>query len=220
MRLGQRGLDLLFPPKCPFCQRVLDDPRAPLCPRCQHSLPWLTGAAGARKLEFISLCVSPLRYQDPVRGAVQRYKFQPCPAYAAPFGLLAAQCVRDHLDGRYDLISWPPVSPKRRRTRGFDQAEKLALAAARELGAPAVPTLRKLRDTPAQSTLEEDSARRANVLGVYELLPGADVAGARILLADDVVTSGSTLSECAGVLLRAGASEILAVTLAQAGTNP
>ena len=59
-------------------------------------------------------------------------------------------------------------------------------------------------------------ARRANALGAYALLPGVDVAGKRVLLADDVVTSGATLSECARTLLEAGAAEVWCVTLAQA----
>ena len=52
MRVGEALLDLLFPPKCPFCQRLLHDPRAPLCPNCQASLPWLTGRAGERRVDF------------------------------------------------------------------------------------------------------------------------------------------------------------------------
>lgn len=81
MRVGEALLDLLFPPKCPFCQRLLHDPRAPLCPNCQASLPWLTGRAGERRVDFTQGCWSPLAYQAQVREAVQRYKFAPAPAY-------------------------------------------------------------------------------------------------------------------------------------------
>ena len=74
----------------------------------------------------------------------------------------------------------------------------------------------KARHTQPQSGLDSAEARRANALGAYALLPGADVAGRHVLLADDVVTSGATLSECARTLLEAGAAEVWCVTLAQA----
>ena len=119
----------------------------------------------------------------------------------------------------FDLLSWAPLSPRRLRQRGYDQAELLARAVGEHLGAAAVPLLVKSRDIPAQSGLSEQASRRANVLGAYELLPRAEVEGRSILLADDVVTSGSTLSECARVLLTAGAAQICAVTLAQAGQS-
>ena len=120
MRVGEALLDLLFPPKCPFCQRLLHDPRAPLCPNCQASLPWLTGRAGERRVDFTQGCWSPLAYQAQVREAVQRYKFAPAPAYGRPFGLLMAQCARDQ-GVEAELVTWAPLSKKRRRKRGFDQ---------------------------------------------------------------------------------------------------
>ena len=93
-------------------------------------------------------------------------------------------------------------------------ARLLAEEAARVLEVPALPLLSKTRDTPPQSGLEEAGQRRANVLGVYRAPDAA--AGLRVLLADDVVTTGSTLSECARTLLTAGAAEGGCVTLAQA----
>ena len=128
-----------------------------------------------------------------------------------------AQCVKDHFTQPFDVITWAPLSKKRLKQRGYDQAELLARAIGESLGLEAVPLLVKARDIPAQSGIQEEAARRANVLGAYALLPGAQAKGKRILLADDVVTSGSTLSECARTLLSSGAAEVCAVTLAQAG---
>lgn len=216
MNPGEVLLDLLFPPKCPYCRRILDDARAPACPDCQSELPWLEGRAGERKIDFADGCFSPLAYRDSVRKAVLRYKFSGVRACADPFGLLLAQCVRDHLPQGGDLVTWAPLSRRRLRERGYDQARLLARRTGEALGLPAVPTLEKLRHTPAQSGLHEASRRRANVLGAYALLPGAEAAGKQIILVDDVVTTGSTLSECAGVLRQAGAARIYCVTLAQA----
>lgn len=216
MKLLDDLLDLLFPPKCPFCQSILETPADPVCPACQKSLPWLVGRAGERKVDFTQGCCSPLAYRGAVREAIHRYKFSGVRAYARPFGLLMAQCVQDRPEMAADLVTWAPLSRKRRRERGYDQGELLARAMAKRLGLPAVPTLVKARHTQPQSGLDSAEARRANALGAYALLPGADVGGRHVLLADDVVTSGATLSECARTLLEAGAAEVWCVTLAQA----
>ena len=216
MRVGEALLDLLFPPKCPFCQRLLHDPRAPLCPNCQASLPWLTGRAGVRRVDFTQGCWSPLAYQAQVREAVQRYKFAPAPAYGRPFGLLMAQCARDQ-GVEAELVTWAPLSKKRRRKRGFDQGELLARTVGECLALPVLPLLEKSRHTVPQSSLPDGAARRANALGAYSLLPGGRIEGGRVLLVDDVVTSGATLSECARLLCQGGAKQVLCLTLAQAG---
>ena len=79
-----------------------------------------------------------------------------------------------------------------------------------------VSTLVKVRDTRQQSRILSPSARRANVSGAYELREGADVEGKRVVLVDDVATSGATLSECAACLRLAGAEEVIGLTLARA----
>ena len=216
MNLWEAFLDLLFPPKCPFCQKLLDDSRAPLCPDCQKKLPWLSGAEALRAVEGTVGCLSPLAYRDGVPEAVRRYKFPGNPSYGKPFGLLMAQCALDALGGAADLVTWVPLSRKRKKKRGFDQAELLARTAARELGLPARPLLEKVRDNGPQSHLEDEADRRANVKDVYRLRPGEDLSGQRILLVDDVVTTGSTLGECARTLRAGGAGEVWGLTLAQA----
>ncbi len=114
------------------------------------------------------------------------------------------------------MISWVPLSAKRLRKRGYDQAKLLAVEAARNLDCVAVETLRKVRNTDAQSSINDDSARRANILGAYEVPDPEFVAGKRILLIDDVVTTGATLSECARVLRTFGAKEVVCASLARA----
>lgn len=208
-------LDLLYPRKCPFCQQLVEGD-ALLCPQCQRTLPWLTEKAAECKPEFMELCVSPLRYKDAVAQSIHRYKFSGRRNYAPAYGQLMAQCVRDHFSQPFDAVCWAPLSRKRLKQRGYDQARLLALAVGEHLDCPVRPMLEKVRDIPAQSGLEEEAARKANVLGAYGLCPGTDPGGLRLLLVDDVVTSGSTLSECARVLLSAGAAQVCGVTLAQA----
>lgn len=207
-------LDLLFPLKCPFCGRLLEK-GALLCPECQRDLPWLAGGAAETKVELTGGCVSALRYEDKVRSAVHGYKFKGYSARSLPFGALTAQAVRDH-DLAADLISWPSLSPKRLRRRGYDQAELLAREVGKRLGLPVLRTVDK-EDRPAQSGIEGEAARRANLLGAYTALGPEGFQGKTILLIDDVVTTGATLSECAKTLRLAGAEAVLCATLAKAG---
>ena len=209
-------LDLLFPPKCVFCGKVLDSGESGFCRRCQRELPWLTDGEAELTGEFFSLCAAPLRYQDKVRDSIHRYKFKGRRGYHKVYGKLVAQCVHDHLDGRYDLITWVPLSDRRKRERGYDQAFLLASAAALELGDVAVETLRKERNTDPQSGITEDAQRRANVLGAYTPVDPELVAGKRVLLIDDVVTTGFTLSECARTLRTMGAEDVVCAALARA----
>ena len=190
-----------------------------MCPECRPGLPWLEGAAGERQVDFADGCFSPLAYRGTVPQAVHRYKFSRVRALGKPFAALMAQCLSDRLPEGADLLCWAPLSKKRLRERGFDQAELLAREVGRLLSVPAVPTLEKTRNTAPQSELEEASARRANAQGAYSLLPGAGLTGRRVVLVDDVVTSGATLSACAALLRQAGAERVYCLTLAQARSH-
>ena len=218
MKLLDWLLDLLYPPKCMLCRKLLDSGRQTVCPACLDSLPDYDGAEPA--VRFSQRCIATFFYREPLRGAILRYKFSGCRAYAAQFGQWMAVTARDKLAGEYDMISWVPVSRKRRRTRGYDQAELLCRAAADALGCTAVRTLTKTDDNPPQSTLADASMRAANVRGVYQAYRPEDFAGRRILLIDDIVTTGSTLSECCRVLLTAGASGIVCAALAAPERDP
>ena len=214
MKMGSALLDLLFPPLCPFCRRLLTERHALLCPDCQRTLPWLEGDSARRTGEFFGVCVSPLAYRGPVREAVHRYKFSGSRSYARPFGQLMAQCVRDQLDGRFDCVTWAPLSARRLRQRGYDQARLLAESACRLWETKPLPLLRKTVHNPAQSGLKEAAARRANVLGVYEAVDPERISGHRILLVDDICTTGATLAECARVLREAGAADVVCAAAA------
>ncbi len=209
-------LDLLFPPRCVFCRKLLKHGERELCAHCRAALPWTQGAEAVQTGEFFSLCVSPLWYHGEVRNSFHRYKFKERTDYAKPYGGLMAQCVQTHLPGRYDLITWVPLSAKSFQKRGYDQAMLLAMAVGLALDSVAVETLTKPRVTDVQSSLPEDAARRANVLGAYEAADVELIAGKRILLIDDIITTGSTLSECARVLRTAEASDVVCCTLARA----
>ncbi len=207
-------LDILFPPRCVFCRRFLKSgARMQICGECLDSLPF-TKDGGGKTGEFFTACVAPLYYEGNVRESLLRFKFKDATGYAEEYGKLLADCIRTHLAGRYDLISWVPLSRKRLKERGYDQAMLLALAAALELDDVAVSTLEKPLEAEKQSTMGSAEKRKANISGAYRAVDPELVEGKRILLIDDIVTTGATLSECAKTLLAAGAGEVLCAAVA------
>lgn len=212
MKLPKALSDLLFPPRCVFCRKRLDE--GDICPDCEASLP-RCGAIRGRG-EFFSAAAAPLYYEDSVRRAMLRYKFRGRRGCVRPFSRLMAECAGEALAGRFDLITWVPVSRQRLHSRGFDQSELLAKGVAERLNMALTPTLRKKRHTGANSALDGREARSANVLGAFEAKNGAALAGKRVLLVDDIYTTGATLSECSRVLLMAGAEDVVCLTFAAA----
>ena len=206
MLLLEALLELLYPSKCVLCGKLLDGNETNLCSSCRRALQPFTGKAA--KPALTSSVTVAYAYEDPLRQSLLRYKFQGRSYYAGAYGaMLGMQILREH---------WVPVSRKRRRKRGYDQAELLAKATARELGRRAEPLLEKFRDIPPQSGIQDAARRRANVLGVYRMRPGAAVQGKRVLLIDDILTTGATLGEAARVLMQAGAGEVQVAVLAAA----
>ena len=217
MRVLGAMLDLLFPPRCAFCRGFLAKGEGRTCSTCERDLPFCRGEDARQEGEFYSVCISPLLFEDQVRDSIHRYKFQGARCYRHPYATLMAPSIAHQLKGRYDILSWVPVSRGRLRTRGYDQAKILAEAIGRELDVIPVKTLKKVKHTAAQSGLGGRDARSANIAGAYVAL--GSVAGKRVLLVDDVLTTGSTLSESANALRLAGASEVLAATLARGEGN-
>lgn len=205
---------LLYPWKCVFCESVLKD--TDICRECEEKLPYTVGDSAMQKFPFIDKCVSPLYYKDKVRASVHQYKFGGCSAYSRRYAALMSDCVENNLDCRsIDVISWITLSKKRLRQRGYDQARLLAEEIAAKTGLPCRQLLQKVKNNSAQSLTRDAKQRRENVAGVYALDDGADVSGLRILLVDDVVTTGATMSEAARILRKAGAKSVFGVTLAR-----
>jgi ComF family protein len=154
-------------------------------------------------------------YGGLVRDALHALKYRGEQRLAGPLGAATAARWQEAAIGG-DVLVHVPVHPARRAARGYDQAELLARAAARALGRPAVPALRRDRATAPQFELGRDR-RAANVAAAFavDAARGAGVAGRWIVLVDDVVTTGATLVACAEALLDAGAVAVSAVTVAR-----
>lgn len=185
-----------------------------MCKKCSATIS-RTHNGGAQSGDFFKTCVSPLFYENTVREAILRFKFNDATAYAELFGEFIADSIRENLSGSYDIITWVPLSRKRLKNRGYDQAMLLAMSAALKLGDVAVELLVKQTDVPAQSGVGSPEKRRANISGVYSVCDEELVRGKRVLLIDDIITTGSTLSECAKTLKLSGAEEVVCATLAR-----
>lgn len=221
MALLRSVLDLLYPPKCPFCGGTGTSGQTGPCPRCQDALFWLEGGQAVVKGRDFVRCACAAWYQEPLRTAVKRFKFSNQPQYAAAYGAVLAQTIRTYLPGSYDLLSWVPVSPATLKHRGYDQARLLAQEAAQVLNREAVPLLAKTGHNRPQSSLAHGEQRWKNVAGVYTVPHPEEVTGQRILLIDDILTTGATLNEAARTLRQAGAAQVVCATLCRTpSTDP
>ncbi len=207
-------LSLIYPPKCVFCGTVID--KSDICEECEKTLPFTKGDSIYQKFPFVDKCISPLYYKDYVRRAVLRFKFAGCSCYSRRLGGIMSECAENNLDcGSIDMVSCIPLSRKRMHDRGYNQAELLAKEISKKVGVEYLPTLKKIRHNTAQSTIKDSKQRAANVIGAYRVIDAEEVKGKYILLVDDVVTTGSTVSECARILKKSGAKAVYCVTLAR-----
>lgn len=211
-----RLLEWLFPRKCILCREILSKDETDLCRECRVDMPEYR--YGKKKVQHVSDLTAVWMYEGTARGSLLRYKFGKARHYAEAYGRLLAMRVRRDLP-EFDVITWVPVSAKRLRKRGYDQVELLAKAVSPELGIPAEKLLDKFRDNRANSSLKTPAERRANVLGVYRAVDPGRIRGKRVLLLDDILTTGATASECARVLLTAGAEEVLFAAVAAGGNS-
>lgn len=224
--LGRTALDLVYPPRCVLCGHG----GAFLCAPCLWSLPraegrrcdacWLPldASSACRSCGEHALALSHLRsvfrYDGDVRRLVHSFKFGRqrvlAPVLAQP---MAARFKAAGLTA--DLVVSVPLSGMRRRLRGFNQAALLAAAIGRTLDLPVAEALRRRRFAGPQAKSASAEERRRNVVDAFATTRSDYVDGRRVLLVDDVATTGATLEACARVLLDAGAREVIGLTFAR-----
>lgn len=206
--------DLLFPPRCVLCRKVLEHYEVDVCNHCREDAPVCPPSKA--KLPFLEGWCALWYYQDDVRKSVLRYKFRNRRSYAVNYANLLARKLQEEFPEGFDILTWVPISPIRKLKRGFDQVEKLAAALAVAMDMQPVRTLKKIRHNRPQSGISGPAHRRANVLGAYKVIQPENFWGKRVLLLDDVITTGATVGECARMLLTAGAREVYVGAVAAA----
>ena len=205
-------LDLIFPPKCILCQKVLSRDETDLCHSCRMDTEEFTKPN--HKISFVAGWTSMWYYRDTVRNSLLLYKFHNHRSFGSVYGRMLASKLDEKPFCDYDVLTWVPVSPQRRWKRGYDQVELIAQAVGEERNTPPICVLRKVRNPKPQSRLTDISKRKANVLGAFAVTDPKLIAGKRVLLLDDIITTGATASECARVLLTAGAKEVYCAAVA------
>jgi ComF family protein len=176
-----------------------------VCIHCEESAPRFDRAVGFGE------------YEDALRGLIHLLKYQGVRPAAKPLGKALAQAIRPILTEEF-LIVPVPLHRARRRSRRFNQAELIARAAMRELRDVPLsldPVLVRTRFTESQTGFTREQRRR-NLRGAFAVPDPARVKGRRVLLVDDVLTTGATADECSRILLRAGARQVLVATAARA----
>ena len=196
----------LFPEKCVLCGGILEKDEMDLCRKCRLEAPECS--LSRVKYPFLDSWTALWLYQDVVRRSILRYKFYGRRNYAAAYARMLGMKLMKEDRLQVDLITWVPISEKRRKKRGFDQGQLLAEKLGQEVGMPVQPLLKKIRNNPPQSGIVGQAHRKANVLGVYKATEPEAFIGKRILLLDDILTTGATAGECARILLTAGAEEV------------
>lgn len=224
-QLGRQLGDLLLPGNCllcaapsretllcPACAADLPSQPEDSCPQCgEQSAPGLRCGTCLKHAPHFASTTALFRYDFPANRLVQALKYGHQLAVAAWLGELLSEHLRDHAA---DLVVPLPLHPERLRERGFNQAIEIARPIARKLGKPlALEALHRIRATPPQAELKL-KARAKNVRGAFECRQ--EIEGRRILLVDDVMTSGATLDEAARILMLHGAAQVDVAVAARA----
>ena len=227
---------LLYPAVCAVCSNDVES-RDYLCDTCRDRAPRITPpfcakcsepfsgaitetftcANCAHRLLHFDAAVSAYRSRGLVRQLVHDFKYGHHRHLRYPLVKWLAEGMSDpRLKGRrFDVMVAVPLHPARKRSRGFNQAVLLAELLSREISVPLRPVLERIRYTRTQTAYDR-AERMENLHDAFRLRKNANVRELRVLLIDDVLTTGSTLSECARVLKEAGAASVHAVTAARA----
>lgn len=209
-RFDRRVTSLFFPPICPFCGRVINA-REYYCPPCEEMLPKIR-----RELtppENVSRLFACCWYSGIAREAVHMLKFGCLTDPADAFGLMMSETLADFAKDADALVP-VPSGIKSVEKRGFSPAELIAERISMRLEIPIERALKAGADKIEQKTLSRKK-RLQNARESFFLAKNADIAGKRLLLVDDVTTTGSTLSVLAELLLNAGAADVSAAVFAK-----
>jgi len=216
----KRLLDYLFPPRCVFCSRVIS-PGKTVCGACEKEVVpvhWKQRMILPETGKTF-LCTAPYSYDGKVRKAILNFKFRGKKKYGEFFSDRMLENIRRNVpDPSFSAVTCVPISRERQKKRGYNQSELLARRIAARAGLPYRPLLEKRVDNPEQHRLHRGE-RAQNVRGVYNARDPGAIRGGTVLLVDDIVTTGATLSECAGVLYRCGAKKVVCAVVAKVTTQ-
>jgi ComF family protein len=221
-------LDLIFPRNCPQCGRALFDFETCLCTVCQGSLPLANFhlrpydnelTSKIKGLTQVNRAMAFLRFSKKGKSQklLHQLKYRNMPEIGEEMGRLFGLSLKQHGYGKeWDVIVPVPLHPMKQKRRGYNQSEKFGIGLSKALDIKLENVLDRKKFTETQ-TKKTRLQRLDNVEEVFELKNGEKIEGLRILLVDDVITTGATLCACANVLLDCGAKHVDLATIAAGG---
>ena len=220
MILLERILNLVFPPKCIFCNKIMDSKDdLQICGECYKKIAFsgenLQRAAGLHAANGCDAAVSVCRYTGIVKHSLVKYKFYNKPGYYRTFANLLSKCIFQVTNRvKFDMIISVPLHKNREINRGYNQALLISKALGRLTGiSDCSRLLVRTRNTGAQSLFDRKS-RLVNVKDAFCVTNAELIKGKNILLIDDILTTGTTVNECGRILKDAGAKTVIAAVIA------
>lgn len=212
-------LSLLFPMRCPLCGNAAGWGRA-ACVSCTEKLEQLQGVRRFRLYtkngaQFMC-CHYVWTYEGALRHTLHELKFRGKRIPSRQLGILMAGIVLPQLH-RFDGITFVPMRADAIRTRGYNQSRLIAQSIAGRTGLPLLSVLEKIRSTQAQHSLRREE-RMDNIRGAFAA--SERLEGRRLLLVDDIITTGATISQCAAALYAAGCAEVTGICAAASSAHP
>lgn len=215
----------LFPKRCKYCLHVIKY-NEEICRSCEDGLQVISDDfcpyCGFSKEDctckkhkfFYTAIAAPFYYEGTAGNSIRLLKFRKQLEVSDVLAEKMAECYSTRLaEYSPDIVTFIPMHKSKQKTRGFNQAELLTRKMCELLELPCVDLLTKDFETEEQHFLDK-SARAGNVFGVFSVKEEFDITGKRILLCDDIKTTGTSLNECAKTLLIAGASDVICLTCA------
>ena len=223
---------LIFPPKCIFCDKIVENDRFAVCENCLPNIAYNRGnrckvcgmpldvvygdmlCANCRRMRHsFQKAYIPLVYKDKVRESILGFKFRGRRARAVTLAAFMLMAIREAAAPWPDCITYVPLHPFRLGTRGYNQSQLLAEALGGMMHVPVISALRKTKHTKPLSKQKRIDRKKA-VKDVFALRKNADIQGKRVLLVDDIFTTGSTIETCSRLIKKGGAREIYVTTAA------
>lgn len=204
-------LDIIYPKTCGMCENIS---KSYLCNKCKLKLKGILKLNTTKyKDKYFNFHTYLFKYEGGIRDKLLKYKFRD---YSYLYKFFSEIIINNcNLRINYDIILPVPVHKKRKAKRGYNQSELIAKEIAKNINMEySNKVLIKIVDTVPQSTLNQ-TQRMENVLGIYKVINSQIIYKKRILLIDDIFTTGSTVNECAKVLKQNGAEAIDVLTIAK-----
>jgi ComF family protein len=221
--------DFLFPPICLGCDKEIDEglicyqcanqisnSALGVCARCGYPLGYNEGCKHCKTGPVLPRTRALGGYTEPLSPLIHALKYQGKKSLAEIFGRgLTGLLNSDPILKQADAIIPIPLHPARQRERGYNQTELLGLELSRQTGIPIINALKRKKNTKSQTTLDP-AKRRENMRGAFAVKDNSTIQNKKVILIDDVITSGATINSATQTLLNGGAKEVYGLVIARA----